>query len=85
MVPPIGALKFIDRMKEKTVSEWQTIDTAPKDGSTVLAYSPVDGPFTSRWEGSLWQGQPWRPYKEALKASPTHWMPLPESPKGGGQ
>jgi len=62
------------------VEGWRPIDTAPKDGSTVLAYSPVDGPFTSRWEGRIWQGQPWRPYKEALKANPTHWMPLPSAP-----
>jgi hypothetical protein len=28
---------------------WQTIDTAPKDGSPILVYTPTDGVVVSWW------------------------------------
>ena len=56
------------------------IETAPRDGTRVLAYSPVDGWFSSHWEGGIWQGQAWRAGEAAKEALSTHWMRLPEHP-----
>ncbi len=74
---------------------WQTIDTAPKDGTPILAYAP-DG--CTQWElhTPLWiihycevvnerREKVWR-WREAggecyTTCDPTHWMPLPELPK----
>ncbi|WP_103171560.1 DUF551 domain-containing protein [Paracoccus sp. SY] len=61
---------------------WQPIDTAPKDGTPVLCFTPDDhfSPVTGMdvlwFDGGHWlyNGDPW-PW------NPTHWMPLPEPPK----
>lgn len=59
------------------MADWQTIDTAPKDGTEVL----------------LWLGDDvalgyWREDAQAfdsevgwIRPMPTHWMPLPDPPK----
>ena len=69
------------------MSNWQPIETAPKDGAVVLGYScDVTGPvFASMawseelgtWalEPTAWGDQSWE-WPEV-----THWMPLPESPE----
>ncbi len=59
---------------------WQTIDTAPKDGTYVLVYRPnwaeailvgYSGPnYPGEWQTA-----------EGIPIRPTHWMPLPEPPK----
>lgn len=59
--------------------EWQPIETAPKDGACVL----ITG------EGLVRECRSFRDdwgdpvYSEwFFEATPTHWMPLPEPPKG---
>jgi len=70
------------------MSEWQPIETAPKDGSSVLAYAPLstdphraDKPYRilpMRWDES----QCWRTdIMPFVRFSPTHWMPLPAPPE----
>ena len=67
------------------MSEWQPIETAPKDGTVFLSFgiSPDGGVLfaygkgfgVTRWDsgnGGRWQGGP---------AYPTHWQQLPEPPK----
>jgi hypothetical protein len=64
---------------------WQPIETAPKDGTPILAW-PCEGmPYVVRWEhrvsGYKWieaGGEGYEQYE------PTNWMPLPEPPKGEG-
>lgn len=71
------------------MNEWQPIETAPKDGSRVLAYQP-DG----RWQSKrtcrgetielVYWHQPGNPDSAGFwmpSIRPTHWMPLPEPPK----
>jgi hypothetical protein len=57
---------------------WQPIETAPKDGSSILAYNA-----TSKKMILL----EWRDYEDSWcvtwngqKSDCTHWMPLPEPP-----
>jgi hypothetical protein len=69
--------------------EWQPIESAPKDGSVILAWRFY--PIAIRWaEGDLWgwQAMPlgamFEPFEENgyLSGDPalTHWMPLPPPP-----
>jgi|DEB0MinimDraft_3_1074331.scaffolds.fasta_scaffold139672_2 hypothetical protein len=75
--------------------EWQPIETAPKDGTRVLAYWPDVYEINAATQVESWYG-PWAPWgsKEMLLTwqsafewadgdnSPTHWMPLPNPPQG---
>ena len=75
------------------MSEWQPIETAPKDGTRILIYQP-EGQWKSRRDRRLeyidtayWHtpGNPehpgyWCAYVLCVYR-PTHWMPLPEPPK----
>ncbi len=68
------------------MSEWQPIETSPKDGTDVLVYEPgyvvailhwhtVKTKTAASYPGYWTDGDGLNWYK------PTHWMPLPEPPK----
>lgn len=59
---------------------WQPIETAPKEnGVFVLAYVPGQVMDTMAWDDYR---QAWmNGYDDRPRKQPTHWMPLPESPK----
>jgi hypothetical protein len=59
--------------------QWKPIETAPKDGSCVLAwFDDAEHHFLLYWLNDAWRfkGTHINPIIE-----PTHWMPLPEPPK----
>jgi len=62
------------------MSEWQPIETAPRDGTYILAWvRPVWGVQYLRIV-TFYHGQ----WVDSCDLSPedcTHWMPLPEPPK----
>ena len=70
--------------------QWQKMETAPTDGSSILAYFPLEGcgPDWLRVMPVHYREkmEP-RPWVFAGRASasygsdPTHWMPLPEAPE----
>ena len=70
------------------MSEWKTMDSAPKDGTDVLLHGPSVSwkrpPVVAGWFGEPETDQPgWYSYdepEELLRFSPTHWMPLPAPP-----
>ncbi len=63
----------------KAASEWQDIETAPRDGTFVLALED-DDIYKARWQSegywSAWCGQP-----VVHSPGPTHWQPLPSKPQ----
>jgi hypothetical protein len=78
-------------LNKATDKSWLPIEIAPKTPfeTIILGYQAVDG-----WAGESNEGY-WSPSGGEWRAStspewidqpqPTHWMPLPEPPKGGGQ
>lgn len=57
---------------------WQPIETAPKDGTSVLVYEGGHQAVVFWLGGSAgWSDG------EHVKLSPTHWMPLPPEPENG--
>lgn len=55
------------------MSEWQPIETAPRDGTIILSFDtsagiPID---LAHWLNGTWRDD---------GGEPTHWMPLPSPP-----
>lgn len=74
------------------MSEWQPMETAPKDGQTILAHKPSGLAFSARqdvvpvhWTG--WGGGAWENSTSGHKVFDdlTHWMPLPAPPNARNQ
>ncbi len=77
------------------MSEWQPIETAPKDGGSVLLFidrTAIEGQWDNetRADGYVYGDGKW--VVDSLPShgcgccsydnpEPTHWMPLPEAPK----
>lgn len=77
-------------------SEWQPIETAPRDGTAILVYGQgllreLDGNCAVvRWDGLEHSSIKWWQIHEGKHGpydlrgpSPTHWQPLPDPPKEG--
>jgi hypothetical protein len=71
--------------------DWQPIETAPKDGTRILLWD-TDEAVVAKWDDiSMGGAKGWQiavvkligdvNYYEAT-FNPTHWMPLPEPPRG---
>lgn len=74
--------------------DWRPIESAPKDGTTVLLYFPDRGSVCGSWDKDEYARKP-APYwsrdterifgvRETRANQPTHWMPLPEPPAPEG-
>lgn len=67
------------------MSDWQPIETAPKDGTEVLVYEPLLGGeinFASwRVSDAYTSGGTWQTRQWLYTARPTHWMPIPNTPE----
>ena len=60
-------------------SQWQPIETAPKDGTSILlGWSGVDAQC-GRWVRSGYRNGFWADHG-AIFTNPTHWQPLPAPP-----
>lgn len=79
----VRALTEIAELRKQL--EWQPIETAPKDGTEILAYRKRDVK-SCRWKGDCWGGDGWTyPPAEGMlgEHAPTHWKPLPAPPEQG--
>ena len=62
---------------------WQSIKSAPKDGTPVLAYQA--GRYFKCWlECDRYEGGYFWQDEEDSEPSPTHWRPLPSAPASEG-
>lgn len=81
--------------QEGSIVTWQTIESAPKDGTRILLHWPTlfNEPYVGggRWDDQViylhsqpfWASDyPWSNAQLRLKP-PTLWMPLPEPPEKG--
>lgn len=77
------------------MSEWQPIETAPRDGTDVLivdisATKPTAS-IAHFWSDDCWICCHAESYSEAIygeievMGDPSHWMPLPTPPSGQGR
>lgn len=76
------------------MSEWQPIESAPRDGTVVILYRPLahkthDPQITIRrtlsndrgcWPATVPKGRDGKNFTEG-SCYATHWMPLPEPPE----
>jgi hypothetical protein len=78
-----GSSRMVASADEIAVKSWQPIETAPKDGSPILAYQPDGGCVVISWVEYFDGGGVWTVdwVDGAEPPTPTHWMPLPEPPK----
>jgi hypothetical protein len=62
------------------MGEWQLIESAPKDGSSILGFVPLATGYrvvSLRWaEDKRWRAD----VHSFVQFSPTHWQPLPAPP-----
>ena len=67
------------------MSEWQPIETAPYDELVLTVWAGIDNktcePVLSWVVATLIDGQWWTSEGDPMD-EPTHWMLLPEPPKG---
>jgi hypothetical protein len=73
---------------EDRMTDWRTIETAPKDGTRILVPYPrfkaqnnTNVPDEYEVQIVYWKGNGWDLGWWKLHEDPTHWQPLPEPPK----
>lgn len=67
----------------KKADEWQPIETAPKDGTQILAFcDPLIGQMVLFWDTPYWRE---KANMLGLKNEPTHWKPLHNPPAKEGE
>ena len=64
------------------MSEWQPIETAPKDGSHFLGAEFWDNKW---WYEEIWYSHTWKFGGGNFLTKPSHWMPLPKPPVAEGE
>ena len=78
----------IERLRAENkpaLTQWQPIETAPKDGRWILVWAPDHNVEKVGWcnkpEGGYWSPLLMDPFDSSpLYYKPTHWMPLPPPP-----
>lgn len=73
------------------MTEWQPIETAPKDGTLILLANiggTWAGRYMERYQSGFVPKNPWqsqmlnhRHMKRCASSTPTHWMPFPNPPE----
>lgn len=70
--------------KVRGLSEWRTMESAPKDGRRILLadarYKDVDATMLGRWKRGKWWSDATLSGHSIVWESATHWMPLPPLP-----
>ena len=61
------------------MTEWQPIETAPRDGTNILSWEHKMECMIIFWQSGDWHCT--HDCEDLYFSEPTHWMPLPEPPK----
>jgi hypothetical protein len=74
-----------DKQTPHEISKWQPIETAPRDGTPFLCFTPDDDFSSQTGIDLIWYEPSIKTYtmdgdNEVPFAGITHWMPLPEPP-----
>lgn len=70
------------------MTEWQPIETAPKDGTAILTYRSGKIMAVAEWlqdrlaQSAMVKEGCWCVSDGMIIIGVTHWMPLPKPPKG---
>jgi hypothetical protein len=72
-------------MRTKNQTKWQSIETAPKDGTPILGFCDHEKECSVvQWcEYTKYNGMKlyyWEKVDSESETTVTHWMPLPKSP-----
>jgi len=70
------------------MSEWQPIETAPKNYINVLVFDPGYGQVVAEYHfsfGGMWVVSAYSTDNSQTGLEPTHWMPLPAPPTATGE
>lgn len=72
------SLNAAGELVQGEVDNWLPIESAPRDGASVLVWCPTDGSVIASWvvDDGCWFCMHFGSFDDA-----THWMPLPEPPK----
>jgi len=68
------------------MSDWQPIDTAPKDGTLIIAWRDEwDGPISLMWQMDYRAGREMWCFGGYSfdDDQPTYWIPIPTYPQSG--
>lgn len=61
---------------------WQPIETAPRDGTSVLGYWRIEAGITDYIQPIRYFNGAWlHDWDHSEQVFATHWMPLPERPE----
>ena len=75
-----GLSDWLGRVDRRMNMEWQSIETAPKDGTSFWGYWPGGkhdcSMYAFKWHKEGW----WETNEDYPTTAPTHWMPLPDPP-----
>ena len=65
------------------MSEWQPIETAPKNGTRIIVFRPKANEYIHHISEDRWCkiGSTFCWARSNEKMQPTHWMPFPQPPK----
>ena len=75
----VRKVSVLEIIKQIEVPEWKDISSAPKDGRELIGLKVQDGHAPVRT--TIWWDDVWCNDDGLMFFKPTHWMPLPESPK----
>jgi len=68
--------------RERCASKWLPIESAPKDGTLIIAWASGDLPYISSWMVDRWSHNVSR-RRSLMHPQPTHWLiALPPPPNG---
>jgi hypothetical protein len=68
--------------RERCAGKWLPIESAPKDGTLIIAWASGDLPYISSWMVDRWSHNVSR-RRSLMHPQPTHWLiALPPPPNG---